>query len=58
MKRDVWIFLFVLGVLFFSWPIISIFKNNLVLSLFIIWLLFIVLIFVASIFSEREDGGG
>jgi hypothetical protein len=58
MRRDVWIFLFVLGALFFSWPIMSIFENSLVLSLFVIWLLFIVCIFITSIFSEREDGGG
>lgn len=56
MRRDVWIFLFVLGVLFFSWPIMTIFKDSLVLALFIIWFLFIVLLMVASILSEREDG--
>jgi len=58
MRRDVWIFLFVLGVLFFSWPIMSIFENSLVSSLFVIWLVFIACIFITSIFSEREDGGG
>jgi len=36
----------------------SIFGDNLVSSLFIIWLVFIVCIFITSIFSEREDGGG
>ncbi len=58
MRRDVWIFLFVLGALFFSWPIMSIFEGSLVLSLFVIWLVFIICIFITSIFSEREDGGG
>ncbi len=58
MRRDVWIFLFVLGALFFSWPIMSIFGDSLVSSLFVIWLLFIVCIFITSISSEREDGGG
>lgn len=56
MRRDILIFLFVLGVLFFSWPIVSIFSENLVLSLFVIWLVFILLIFITSTFSEREDG--
>jgi len=56
MKRDIWIFLFALGVLFFNWPIMSIFQENLVFSLFIIWLVFIVLMFIASI-REGEDGG-
>jgi hypothetical protein len=36
----------------------SIFKDNLVISLFVIWLVFIILIFITSIFSEGEDGGG
>jgi hypothetical protein len=58
MKREIWIFLFLLGFLFFSWPLMSIFKDNLAISLFVIWLVFIILIFVTSIFSEKEDGGG
>ena len=55
MRTDFWIFLFALGVLFFSWPILTIFQDNLVVSLFVIWLLFIVLLFVTRIISERED---
>ena len=58
MTRDLWFFLFLLGVLFFNWPIMSIFKDNLVISLFVIWFFFIVLIFITSIFSKSEDGGG
>jgi len=56
MRREFLVFLFFLGVLFFSWPIMSIFREHLVISLFTIWLIFIVLIFITSIFSEREDG--
>ena len=56
MKRDIWILLFVIGLLFFSWPIMSIFKGSLATSLFIIWFVFIGLIFLAH-FSERDDGG-
>ncbi len=58
MRRDIWIFLFSIGLLLFNWPLLSIFKYSMATYLFVIWLLFIVLIFVASIFSEREDGGG
>jgi len=36
----------------------SIFKDSLVMFMFIIWFVFILLIFIASIFSEREDGQG
>jgi hypothetical protein len=58
MRRDAWFFLFLLGFLFFSWPLMSIFKDSLVISLFVVWLVFIILILITSIFSEREDGGG
>jgi len=56
MKRDVWIFLFTLGLLFFSWPLMSVFRDHLVVALFVIWILFIALLFVTSILSKREDG--
>jgi len=57
MKRDIWVVLFSLGVLLFSWPFLSIFHNSLTYYLFIIWFVFIGLIFLASAFSDREDGG-
>ena len=58
MRRDVWFFLFFLGAVLFGWPIMSIFRYGLATYLFIVWLLFIVFIFVATKFSDREDGGG
>ncbi len=58
MTRDVWFFLFFLGALLFGWPLISIFKSGLATYLFVIWIVFIALILIASLFSEREDGGG
>jgi hypothetical protein len=58
MKKEIWVFLFLLGVFLFSWPLISIFKDNMVGSLFTLWFAFIILIFITSVFSEREDGGG
>jgi len=58
MRRDIWIFLFFIGLLLFSWPFLSIFKDSLPIYLFAGWFIFIVLIFIASIFSEREDSGG
>jgi hypothetical protein len=57
MRRDIWIFLFALGLLVFNWPIISIFQDNLVIALFIIWLIFIVLTGITTMVSKREDGG-
>jgi hypothetical protein len=55
MRRDIWIFLFVLGLMFFSWPLMSIFKGSLIPYLFISWLVFIALICITAIFSERDE---
>lgn len=57
MRRDVWIFLFALGLMLFGWPALVIFRNGLTVYLFFIWLIFISLIFIASFLSERDDGG-
>jgi hypothetical protein len=58
MKRDIWVFLFLLGVLLFGGPFLTIFRDNLTYYLFIIWFVFIGLIFLASNYSKRDDGGG
>jgi hypothetical protein len=58
MRRDVWFFLFFIGVLLFGWPLMTIFKSSLAMYLFVVWLLFIVLIYLVAKFTEREDGGG
>ncbi len=57
MRNDIWIFLFLLGVVLFGWPLLDIFRNSLPYYLFGIWLVFIGLIFAASKFSEGGDGG-
>jgi len=56
MKRDIWVFLFCLGVLLFGWPFLDMFRNSLTYYLFIIWFVFILLIAAASYISKREDG--
>jgi hypothetical protein len=58
MKRDIWIALFALGLLLFGWPFLNIFHDLLPYYLFLAWLLFIGLIYLASRSSDREDGGG
>ena len=58
MKRDAWIFLFAIGLLIFTGPFMSMVSQGLVLYLFILWLVFIVLIFIGSLFSDREEDGG
>ncbi len=57
MKRDIWVFLFCIGILLFCGPFLNIFRNSLTYYLFIIWIVFIGLIFLASARAEREDGG-
>jgi hypothetical protein len=56
MKRDIWVYLFGLGVLLFGGPFLIIFRESLTYYLFIIWFVFIGLIFLASNYSKREDG--
>jgi hypothetical protein len=57
MKRDIWVFLFCLGIVLFCGPFLAIFRSSLVYYLFVIWFVFIGLIFLASTSSERDDGG-
>jgi len=57
MKRDIWVFLFSLGILLFGGPFLFLFRDSLTYYLFIIWFVFIGLIFLASNYSKREDGG-
>jgi hypothetical protein len=57
MKRDVWVFLFFIGILLFTWPVMYLFRDSLQLYLFFAWPLFIVLIFLVVKSTNREDGG-
>ncbi len=57
MKRDIWVFLFGIGFLLFNGPLLSLFRDSLMYYLFIIWFVFIGLIFLASNYSKRDDGG-
>lgn len=58
MRRDLSIFLFFIGLFFFGWPILSIFNDGMAFYLFTAWLLFIVFIYIAATFSQREDNNG
>ncbi len=57
MRRDLWFFIFALGAMCFGWPIISIFRSSLTTYLFFAWIVFIALIFIATTFSGRKEGG-
>ena len=51
MERFIFIFLF--GFLLFSWPILEIFKNRLVIYLYGMWLVYIIVLALAV----RKSGG-
>ena len=56
--REIWIFLFALGVILFNWPILSIFNYNLSTYLFIAWFIFILLVLIATRKDDARDNGG
>ncbi len=56
MMRDFCIFLFVLGLILFSWPFMNMFMHDLVRYLFAAWLLLIALIYLGV--KMRGDDGG
>jgi hypothetical protein len=43
-NAEIWVFIFILGLLALSWPILEIFHTTVVAYLFVIWILFIILI--------------
>jgi uncharacterized membrane protein len=58
MKRDIWIFLFILGLLLFCWPFLTIFRDSMASYLFAAWAAFIVLMYLATVYEDRGNGGG
>jgi len=58
MSRDISIFLFIFGIILFSWPLLSIFKYNLSYYLFLAWLIFIVLVLIATAVKKNGNSGG
>ncbi len=58
MRRDISIFLFIFGIILFSWPLLSIFKYTLSHYLFLAWFMFIVLVFIATAVNKNGNNGG
>ncbi len=56
--KDIWIFLFTLGIVLFGWPIISIFGQNISTYFFLAWIVFIFFIFIATRYRDEGDDGG
>lgn len=47
-NTEIWIFIFILGLLFLNWPVLEIFRIEVVSYLFIFWAVFIGLIAFAA----------
>lgn len=56
--RDIWISLFIFGVIFFNWPIISLFEHNIAKYLFAAWFVFIVLVLLSVGYRKKDEYGG
>ena len=50
MRREVSIFIFLLGLLAFNWPLMKIFNFSLPIYLFLFWFLFITVIMIYSFY--------
>lgn len=51
-SKEVWIFIFLVGVLGFSWPIIEIMHTMVSLYLFIFWIILIGVVALLSLLSN------
>lgn len=52
---ELWVFIFILGLLGLNWPLLEIFHIEVVTYLFVFWLFFIVLIAVTSYKNSRFE---
>jgi hypothetical protein len=51
-RAELWVVLFIIGVLGFNWPVIEIFNRGVAAYLFVFWFVFIILAAVASFRSS------
>jgi hypothetical protein len=56
--RDIWISLFIFGIIFFNWPVISMFEHGISKYLFAAWFLFIALVVIAVEYKKKNNNGG
>lgn len=47
-NTEIWVFIFILGLLGINWPVIEIFHTGVAAYLFVMWILFIILIALAA----------
>ena len=51
---EILIFLFIIGFLFFNWPMLQIASKDVVAYLFIFWLIFIICVALAVMRKQKE----
>lgn len=57
-NRDAWLFVFLLGVLFFNWPLLDAFRDHLPVYLFSSWAgLVLIIAFLAGRNARRPKQG-
>lgn len=55
-RYEIWIFIFMLGLLGFNWPFLEIFYSETFRYLFSFWLIFIAIIAFAAYKSKKDIG--
>ncbi|MCL5061977.1 MAG: hypothetical protein M1443_02045 [Nitrospirae bacterium] len=55
-NTEIWLFIFILGLLGLNWPLLEIFRIEVVTYLFVFWALFIILVAFATFRSEDKKG--
>ena len=53
-KKDIWILIFLLGILGLNWPFLEIFHPNEIAYLFFFWLIFILLILFGAYKTDKN----
>lgn len=54
-NTEIWLFIFILGLLGLNWPLIEIFHTDVVAYLFVFWLLFILLVAYGAYTSKTRE---
>ncbi len=57
-NTEIWLFIFVLGLLGLNWPLLEIFHTDEVTYLFVFWLLFILLVAYGAFKAEEKRQKG
>ena len=53
--KEIWAFVFLLGVLVFNWPLLGIFGSSLPYMLYVLWALLIFCIWLINSIDSGED---